>query len=681
MNGPEDCGKVAGDGKALSTYKNWWIFDGMAGNGMVLDCTPVLPDGADACSFMAPEPPSCATLGVKPKSLVFMYSGGGCSESNNEQPVDKAVCTALPAGSTISGPIKVLYAGGNSNLSSDKYVVEPTSVAPGGTFTVSWNGADLKADSYIKICNESMTICELNKIHTSCSQPLAVNDVFGSLTLVGFNGKYAGAEVQYLYEIKNTGSGAVTITSVLDDKLGELLTGPITISGGGSTTIEETAIVTGTTTNTVTVFAGQHCTATDSVTVTADTEKCLVIIDEEGVDNDFYSVIKAANQCLVSPDELVNDSNWLGKYGYDPNSLFPTYQQCQEINETNNGGKTLPTKCGNPPLLWNLLGKCPGPWLMPTGQRDDEGWFAPPPPATVLYNNITYKIIKYADTRPSTCDKYSTAGYRPSIVDGTMKDGYDLWIEEFSAGLVRQECLDKVKNVMPLRNQDLIQLVGKTCTAIVYDSDISINYKPLYANLQGERYGKFTFKVEAAEVAGSLPESKSDTSLYDLWLRVLPPANPTTPMKAKIHDHEPATAQVTKVAISTKDASTKKLTIEATSTYAGDDKTPPYMEDPSSMVNDPNSVYNTPKLPTARTDGDDKTYLTVSVDNSHDKSSGYPDTRWDDAEDDPYIREVRVPYKDGKYRVEIYYPSTVDLKGRRLSIQGDEGGIYNVIIP
>jgi hypothetical protein len=40
MNGPEDCGKAAGDGKAKAGYINQWVFTGMAGNGLVLDCTP-----------------------------------------------------------------------------------------------------------------------------------------------------------------------------------------------------------------------------------------------------------------------------------------------------------------------------------------------------------------------------------------------------------------------------------------------------------------------------------------------------------------------------------------------------------------------------------------------------------------------------------------------------------------
>ena len=201
-----------------------------------------------------------------------MYSGGGCTESDNDQATGKAICTALPTGSVISGPITVVYAGGNSNLSTDSYVVEPTTVGPDGTFTVSWNGADLKADSYIKVCDADND-CELNKIHTSCSQPLAVNDVFGSLTLVGFNGNYAGAEVKYLYEVKNLGTGSLTITSVLDDVLGEQLDPkPQTLAGGASLTLDEAFLVTGTITNTVTVSTPDlSCKATDSLTVTMTT--------------------------------------------------------------------------------------------------------------------------------------------------------------------------------------------------------------------------------------------------------------------------------------------------------------------------------------------------------------------------------------------------------------------------
>jgi hypothetical protein len=225
-----------------------------------------------------------------------------------------------------------------------------------------------------------------------------------------------------------------------------------------------------------------------------------------------------------------------------------------------------------------------------------------------------------------------------------------------------------------------VQMVGKTCTAIVYDGDISMNYQPIYANLQGRRYGKFTFEVEAIEVPGSIPESISSTSLYDLWLRILPPQEPTYPWRAKIHDHPADSIQVTRAIFST---STRQLTLEATSNYAGNDTTAPYQNDPSSAINQTLctidgqtncSVYNTAVAPTPAATGDNLSYMTVSVDDPADKDLlANPE--------DPYIREVRVPYISGKnYRLVLTVPAGVDLRNRRLVIQTDEGGTYNVIV-
>ena len=122
---------------------------------------------------------------------------------------------------------------------------------------------------------------QLLKIHTSCSAPLAVGDVFGSLELVQFNGLSAGAEVTYSYEVTNTGVFAVDITSVFDDKLGELLETPVTLQpNGGSTTLQKTAFISETTTNEVTATAnlpgdGSPCgKAKDQVTVTVTEPTC-----------------------------------------------------------------------------------------------------------------------------------------------------------------------------------------------------------------------------------------------------------------------------------------------------------------------------------------------------------------------------------------------------------------------
>ncbi len=92
-------------------------------------------------------------------------------------------------------------------------------MAPTARVTVTFNGKEFKSDSYFRLSQGSNRV-DL-KIHTSCSKPLAVGDVFGPLTLVGFNGATGGTPVLYGYELKNLGD-AVTVTSIVDDKLGDI---------------------------------------------------------------------------------------------------------------------------------------------------------------------------------------------------------------------------------------------------------------------------------------------------------------------------------------------------------------------------------------------------------------------------------------------------------------------------
>jgi len=347
-------------------------------------------------------------------------------------------------------------------------------------------------------------------------------------------------------------------------------------------------------------------------------QACMVIIDEDGVDNGMQPVINAAATCGVTSAQLVNDT-----------------------------GPGLPTQVGNPPLLWNELvedGLCGAPdgngrlVLMPTGQVNDEGWFAPPPRIAAG--------IQYEGGTPGGCSMYT----------GSLA-AYDLWLSDFAAGIVPQACLDKVRDVMPLRNQELHQLVGKTCVAIVYDSDRGINFVPLNVNLQGDRYGKFTFKVEALE----LPPTGTSSRLYDLWLRILPPQEPGVPLRVKLVNEGPDSIQVTQAIF---DDATSTLTVIGTSNKPGNDTTPWWLTD----------TYNSATLPTPRTDGNTIAYMTVSVDDG-----ASPDTTANPLVD-PFILEVPMTFVAGNIYQAVFTMIPVDLDGRRLSIQTDEGGVNNVII-
>ena len=257
MNGPEDCGKAQGDGKAKTGFLNNWILEGLSGNGKTLDCTttPSFPT-AENCTVFPTAPANCATQG-KPKELVFKYTvtplNSLCTISNGQS--GKATCSVT--GTFAPNQTAAVQAAGNSNLTKDVYTVVPTTVDADGTVTVTFGGKEFKSDSYVRLSQGSNRV-DL-KIHTSCSQALAVGDVFGPLTLVGFNGATGGTPVRYGYELKNLGN-PVKVSSILDDKLGPISSsdcepGLPNLATNGTVRCTKEGSVTQTTINTVTVNA------------------------------------------------------------------------------------------------------------------------------------------------------------------------------------------------------------------------------------------------------------------------------------------------------------------------------------------------------------------------------------------------------------------------------------------
>ena len=136
-----------------------------------------------------------------------------------------------------------------------------------------------------------------------------------------------------------------------------------------------------------------------------------------------------------------------------------------------------------------------------TGQVGDEGWFAP-----------TYIPRSWSDAGPGFEGSFNYFMAGPGL-------GYN----------GSEDHLDKVPGVVPLRATGLTMLIGKTVYAVVYDSDISINYSPLNANLKGDNLGVVAFTVlEVVErkdgSSSSLPvaivriEDASLVSTYPLML-------------------------------------------------------------------------------------------------------------------------------------------------------------------
>jgi hypothetical protein len=215
-------------------------------------CTPAEPTATSEC-VVENAPVDCTTQG-KPTSLTFLYNGNTCANPDNNNPQSgKYLC----AGSIDPAqPITV--------TSSQGYLISPSTVNPGDTFTVSAGG--FQAQSLFTLTNAGGT--ETESILTSCSQVLAVGNVFGSLTLVSFNGNEGGNEVTYTYKVTNTCATDLTDVTLVDDRLGNVTCFNGELAAGVSETCTATAGIGQTTTNTVTASATGAQSAEASATVT-----------------------------------------------------------------------------------------------------------------------------------------------------------------------------------------------------------------------------------------------------------------------------------------------------------------------------------------------------------------------------------------------------------------------------
>ena len=244
----------------------------LPGSGCEPDCTLTPPPvcdlmvakTADPKSFVPSPQPDCETLG-KPTSLTFEYTADGCAASDNDQDPKKVNCQEV---GTLGVLDVTVSAFGMKKGDVKPYDAAPTVVSPGDQFTITPQGDKFESQSFLTATNADGM--EENEFHTSCSQPLAVGDIFGSFTLVAFNGVTGSAdEVTYDYWVTNNGS-ALTGILLEDDKL-ELIAGPFDLDHGDLAHFTETATITETTTNTATATGWlsnfEMCEAEDSATV------------------------------------------------------------------------------------------------------------------------------------------------------------------------------------------------------------------------------------------------------------------------------------------------------------------------------------------------------------------------------------------------------------------------------
>ena len=115
--------------------------------------------------------------------------------------------------------------------------------------------------------------------------------------------------------------------------------------------------------------------------------------------------------------------------------------------------------------------------ILRSGQISDEGLFALKeyPDSWNTAGPTTNGLLNF---RGEPCEPFPH-GVGPGLGTGNDPEIY----------------LDKIPRVTPLRATALSMLVGELICALVWDSDISINYKPLNGNLQGEKLGVVAFRL------------------------------------------------------------------------------------------------------------------------------------------------------------------------------------------
>ncbi len=128
-----------------------------------------------------------------------------------------------------------------------------------------------------------------------------------------------------------------------------------------------------------------------------------------------------------------------------------------------------------------------------TGEVGDEGWFA------------LKTIPESWDNAGPTAD-----GLRNFVGLPSLPSPHDVG-EGLGAGDDPEAFLDKIPDVTPLRATGLKALEGKRVRAVVFDSDISINYDPLDGSLKGANLGTVAFEVVDVRArtdgsSSSLPE-------------------------------------------------------------------------------------------------------------------------------------------------------------------------------
>ena len=141
--------------------------------------------GGLLCPVPPPDPNSVCETG-KPQVLTMQYTGDNCLATDHNQDPEKVYCDGDP----VYNPTVNIIATDKSNPDDPKAKTWfDATVTLNGTFDIdatNYGETKLKAHTHVHIYDTFGKWLQSLEFHTSCSQPLAVGDQFGSLALEAF---------------------------------------------------------------------------------------------------------------------------------------------------------------------------------------------------------------------------------------------------------------------------------------------------------------------------------------------------------------------------------------------------------------------------------------------------------------------------------------------------------------
>jgi hypothetical protein len=300
-----------------------------------------------------------------------------------------------------------------------------------------------------------------------------------------------GSTVTWTYEVTNTGNVPLFNVTVTDDQGVAVSCPKTTLIVGESMTCTGSGIATAGQYRNLGIATGSY----NGTTVRAEDPDhyfgetpagaTLLIIDEDGIDNGLHLNRTGGGITPSGPsfwtDREVNDD--IAAYGFRGILRY--------FADSRNFGRTITVR---------------------TGQTGDEGWFAP--------TCIPRKWL--GSSTSSTANTCLEGAERVTGINNYFFSGQTPFAGAPTSWAIPQNRLDKIPHVMPLRARGLVSLIGKDVCAVVYDSDISINYDHgtslgVNGNLQGATLGIAAFRVNEVRTLNNF----SSSTLPEVQITVL----------------------------------------------------------------------------------------------------------------------------------------------------------------